>query len=799
MSLAPRVSIVLPVYNDESTVASALQSCLDQTLADIEIICVDDASTDDTIAVIERFQARDPRIRLVRQDRNLTAFQARRVGILAAEAEYVLFLDGDDELRPEAAARTIAVAEERDVDLVGFAIEVIDPAGRTVGGYQSRLSPRHEALEGADVLAGLFPVDQPAQGQLWRFLFRTRVLRDAYSLLPADLMLPRVNDLPLMYLAAAVAASYVSIPDQLYRYHFGRGGSGRRVESLSEARFHIEAIRSVDSIAPAVRSLARTSSEPAALLDNYESARLSIIGYICSYLLSHAERDLLPAALEELHACASSTDVVVAAARFYPDSLPALKNHSTPIGLGGRAPRNVLLTTRMLTTGGVSGVLLAQADFLMRAGYRVTIVARRYGSDRGAVPPGSTFIEMVGRGLPERLVEWAEICRSQKIDVIIDHQVLYSRDWPEYALVARTVGIPTIGWVHNFAGRPLYDLSGMHTLLTENAPLLETLVTLSPLDVAFWKLRGVSHAVYVPNPPSPLLLESANVSEPKAAPDGRLSLVWWGRLDERTKKVSQLIEVADQLRKLRPDFHLTVIGPDWEDWTAEQFNSIARKRRLEGHVFAVGARRGQELIDAIDSADAFVNTSIIEGYPLTLAEAQARGLPVFMYDLPWLALAQENEGIVAVPQGDAAALARQIDDAVASPQRYAALSRASLVAAERERSRNFAQLYEQVITGGLSTQPSPEPNFDDARRLLELMIFFAEQNAGLRAEVEATRALPAIGGSESSAGPVVLAGPSLPHRAWRSATPLGRTLLQLVPGLRPLAHRAKLKLATRRG
>jgi len=791
---APRVSIVLPLFNDEETVTASLESCVAQTLSEIEIICVDDASTDATARVIEEYRARDPRIRLIRQERNRSALQARRAGVIAAQAEYVLFLDGDDELRPEATAKAFAKARDHDADLVGFAIEVVDPTGRVVGGYQSRLAPKHVALEGDGVLGGLFPIDEPAQGQLWRFLFRTQVLRDAYALLPEDLELPRVNDLPLLYLAAALASRYVSIPDQLYRYHFGRGRSGHGVDSIDDARFQTAAIRSADSIAPAVRALARRMSNPGPLLDNYESVRLSIIGYVCSYLVKHAQPDLLPAVLDHLYECAPAADIVAAAVRFYPEALPALKAHSRPVGLTQAKSRSILLTTRALKTGGVSNVILAQADVLMRAGHRVTIVARRFGSDPTAAPKGATFIEMAGRGLPQRLTEWAEICRAHDVDVIIDHQVLYSRDWPEYALMARAIGVPTIGWLHNFAGRPLYDLNGLHGLLADNARLLDTLVALSPLDVAFWKLRGVPHAVYVPNPPSPLLLESADVSDPKQPPRGRMNLIWWGRLEERTKKVSELISVAKELKRLAPDFRLTVIGPDWEDWTADRLNGLARAQRLSEHVVAVGPRRGQELIEAIDQADAFVNTSIIEGYPLTLAEAQARGLPVFMYDLPWLALNHDNDGIVSVPQGDAAALAQQIVAALSSPERYTELSRASLAAAARERSRDFALLYEQVVSGTLPPESSPEPTLADARELLDLMIFFAEQNAGVRAGLTAARAGESAT-TERRHGAPAPARAGLRHRAWQKATPLGRTLLQLVPALRPLAHRVKVQLA----
>ncbi|QKJ20351.1 glycosyltransferase [Microbacterium hominis] len=797
MPHAPRVTIVIPLHNDEPTAAAAIESCLAQTVTDLEVICVDDASTDGTTEIIDRYMARDARVRMIRQERNSSAFQARRLGVLAAAGDHVIFVDGDDELLHDAVEKSLAAADRHGADLVGFAIEVINPEGKVVGGYQNRLAPKHESLVGDEILSGLFPVDQPAQGQLWRYLFRTTLLRDAYARLPEDLVLPRVNDLPLMFLVAATASKYVSIPDRLYRYHYGRGGSGQSVETIEQAKFYAEAIRSIDSVAPAVRGIARRIGDPGPLLDSYESVRLSIIGYVCAYLLKHTTSEIAPAVFDHLYTCAEPADIVVAAVRFYPECLPALKAHSTPVDLDQRRVKSVLLTTRTLTTGGVSGVLLAQADFLKRAGYRVTIVARRYGSDRDAVPDGAHFIEMVGRGLPERLVEWAEICRSNDVDVVIDHQVLYSRDWPEYALMARALGVATIGWIHNFAGRPIYDLNGLHALLKANAPLLEKLVTLSPLDVAFWKLRGVPHAVYVPNPPSPLLLQSAGVPRPKRLGEGRVELIWWGRLDEHTKQVSQLIDVADHLRQLSFDFHLTVVGPDWGDWTASRFNAEVRKRRLDAHIEAVGERRGERLIEAIDRADAFVTTSIIEGYQLTIAEAQSRGLPVFMYELPWLTLVQENDGVVAVAQGDSGALAREIASTFASPDRYTALSEASIVAADRELSHDFGLLYEQVITGTLPSAFSPEPTLADARQLVDLIVFYAEQNAGLRTEVSDLRKRAKSGAKQREHAVEKPVGASLKRRAWRAATPLGRTLLQVFPGLRPLVHRAKLALHRR--
>src|SRR5687768_11523896 len=163
---------------------------------------------------------------------------------MAAKSDYVLFLDGDDEFAPDAVEKAYAKARATDADLVAFGVEVINPDGQKVGGYQKRLTPVHPSLSGDDVFNTLFPVGKAAQGQLWRFLFRASLLREVYEMFPADLVLRRVNDLPILFLAAARARKYVSITDKLYRYFFRRGGSGHAVADVAQFAFYMGAVDS---------------------------------------------------------------------------------------------------------------------------------------------------------------------------------------------------------------------------------------------------------------------------------------------------------------------------------------------------------------------------------------------------------------------------------------------------------------------------------------------------------------------------------------------------------------------------
>ncbi|MFG6468781.1 glycosyltransferase family 2 protein [Roseateles sp. BYS87W] len=103
----PLVSVLLPAYNCAATLADAAESILQQTLADFELIIVNDGSTDDTAAVLDDLAARDPRVRPVHQ-RNGGIVNALNAALAVARGEFVARMDGDDRSHPERFAVQVA-------------------------------------------------------------------------------------------------------------------------------------------------------------------------------------------------------------------------------------------------------------------------------------------------------------------------------------------------------------------------------------------------------------------------------------------------------------------------------------------------------------------------------------------------------------------------------------------------------------------------------------------------------------------------------------------------------------------
>ena len=118
-----KVSVIMPVYNAEDYLKMAIESILSQTLTDLELVCVDDGSTDKSLDIIKEFQKNDARVRIITEN-NAGVSAARNKGLARARGEYILFFDADDFCEANFVEKlyTLSVKENLDVAVAEYDI-----------------------------------------------------------------------------------------------------------------------------------------------------------------------------------------------------------------------------------------------------------------------------------------------------------------------------------------------------------------------------------------------------------------------------------------------------------------------------------------------------------------------------------------------------------------------------------------------------------------------------------------------------------------------------------------------------
>lgn len=178
----PLVSVVVPTYNRAETLPRAIDSALAQTVDDLEIVVVDDGSTDRTGEVLEGYGT--DRVRTVTHETNHGANVARNTGIDYADGEYVAFLDSDDEWRPTKLERQLELLDSRSDEWVaaycGFTVETPGTTGSFLSTIASvlALADDDQRMEGGEELLGDILADNVHPGAGSTLIVETGVVRE---------------------------------------------------------------------------------------------------------------------------------------------------------------------------------------------------------------------------------------------------------------------------------------------------------------------------------------------------------------------------------------------------------------------------------------------------------------------------------------------------------------------------------------------------------------------------------------------------------------------------------------------
>ena len=204
-----KLSIIVPCYNIEKYLSRCLDSLINQTLNDIEIICVNDGSPDNCIKIIERYKEKYPEKIVVIDKNNEGVWKARRDGIQMATGKYIGFVDADDYVTEEFAEKLYLAIEHSDADIAVCGFDRIDVD-------TNKLYSKEMCQSRKDINMELNPEKilcvNTAQ---WNKIYKKELLQDMYDLQEPPQIL---EDVLFLLLAYANTKKISFVPEPLYKY-----------------------------------------------------------------------------------------------------------------------------------------------------------------------------------------------------------------------------------------------------------------------------------------------------------------------------------------------------------------------------------------------------------------------------------------------------------------------------------------------------------------------------------------------------------------------------------------------------
>lgn len=233
-----RISLIVPVYNVEGYLDACLESLVGQTLSDLEVICVNDGSTDASRQILERWQRRDGRVVVIDKP-NGGPSSARNAGIEVARSDYICFPDADDLMSAETCETIVSVMEGLGADVMTFGAECMPPDGAP-GWVRESLSPRDVVYDGfsPDIL-----FKENSRPFAWRTACRASLLRESAIRFEEGLSLG--EDQAFQFALYPRSKRTVLSSKRLYTYRVNRAGSIMRA---TEDDFATKMLRHADVV-----------------------------------------------------------------------------------------------------------------------------------------------------------------------------------------------------------------------------------------------------------------------------------------------------------------------------------------------------------------------------------------------------------------------------------------------------------------------------------------------------------------------------------------------------------------------
>lgn len=717
------IAIIVPVYNAGPYLSAALDSLLSQTVRDLEIICANDGSTDGSASVLADYARRDSRIRVLSMDGNQGAFLARKTAVRAATAQYVTFLDPDDELLPDACERFLKAFESSGADIVHGGMRIRNLNGLPefrLAPVEKMVAPKVPALKGADILKALV-LDSQINPGLCGKAYRTQCVLQANEWLQ-DGRYRRAQDYMVNFVACALARSYVSFQDPVYVYGYGAGVFG---VAKKEVPYFQKVLAQVDILSPLRQCVADhfpgNQMVAAALEKIHDTLICGSFGQIARADLTSGEKRGLVSLLREK--VGSGPLVESLARRDFPKSGIYARWLSSFGAVPRSRPRQIKrigIFYYHLTLGGVQRVISCQVGIFRSLGIKTVLFLEKKIDESCFELPPDVQIEYLpvvtvsnSAAIVERLKVLREALARHSIDLFYYHAFLHPSLLWDLLLCKWSKDIPVVVHYHTATAYRMQSIGETYESWTDYTRLLgfaDGVVVLSRADEVFMRGCGVS-AVYMPNPVPTLGCTSPMAGSPH-------TIVWCARFSAE-KNPAHAVRILAKVRESVGDARLVIVGGGPKCFR-DQIDAAVRELKLESCVEFVGEQK--DVLPYYAGASVYLHTSNLEGFPMSPLEAASVGVPIVMYRLPWLEIARGNPGVIQVAQGSFDEAAAAVVSVLMSEIKAAVMRTALLERVEEFRRYDFKSKWTTIFDAlGSGVWPTSRSEIaeEDLRAMME--------------------------------------------------------------------------------
>ena len=210
------ISIIIPIYNVEKYLPKCLDSVVNQTYTELEIICINDGSPDNSLKILKEYQKKDSRIKIINQE-NQGLAEARNTGIDNAKGKFIFFLDSDDWLPLNAIEKLCNKQKEKNADIVIGGRNIVT-AKREV---QFLPKEYNKTLEFEEYISDSFKTED-FRAVAWGKLYKTKIIKENYLYFPKGLL---YEDLLFVMKYLYYSSKIIILRENIYNYRYDRRNS----------------------------------------------------------------------------------------------------------------------------------------------------------------------------------------------------------------------------------------------------------------------------------------------------------------------------------------------------------------------------------------------------------------------------------------------------------------------------------------------------------------------------------------------------------------------------------------------